>query len=155
MYPTLAHAKEACSKDTRCVGLENPTCDNFSSRSCSAIYYRTTVVPDPYEGKAVLSNYGNCIYLKAERHGKWILQNIMKLINLRWVSIVGNLNVLPKLYFSISIRFYSLRHRVKECTTLCQNFETIRYFARRHIRSAWSPWILRRLLRNKKWMLGM
>ena len=39
MYRTLADAKEACSNQTRCFGVENPTCDNFSSRLCLAAFY--------------------------------------------------------------------------------------------------------------------
>ena len=81
MYHTLAAAKEACSKEIRCIGVENPTCDNFSSRSCSAMYYQSTAASKPYESKAILSNYGSCIYIKAERYGKRMFKNIIRLIN--------------------------------------------------------------------------
>ena len=70
MYRTLAHAKAACSKDIRCMGVENPTCDDFSSRLCLATSYQTTVPSYQYESNMITNDYVDCIYVKSERHGK-------------------------------------------------------------------------------------
>ena len=70
IYRTLAHAKSACSKDTRCMGIENPTCDNFSSRLCLATFDQTILPSYQYQSNMITNDYVDGIYVKAERHGR-------------------------------------------------------------------------------------
>ena len=73
-FATVGHAKYACSKDSNCVGVQNPQCDNLISTVCLyAVYQKTKFFTKQYSRKVVSDEYRNCTYI---RHEKWVFQSL-------------------------------------------------------------------------------
>ena len=73
-FATVGHAKYACSKDSNCVGVQNPQCDNLISTVCLyAVYQKTKFFTKQYSRKVVSEEYRNCTYIKDNQHVKHII----------------------------------------------------------------------------------
>ena len=77
IYGTVGHAKSACSKNKRCVGIQNPNCDSLSSHLCLNAVYQNTKLYETrsyelynYYRDVISNKQVHCTYIKDERYGK-------------------------------------------------------------------------------------